>query len=219
MNILGPVIEFRVSEALGTATKIAAGAQTGKAHARLLLKRIGAAKIPESGLIILVSFRGIELATASYVKETILWLAICGRMHAGALSPSEQRSLDWSSLQPLNVFPAVSDANEDIQHEIDEVFARRGLPCVLVEEVNNDLILVAKILGSVEPTLARTIQAIEGSSDATADDLHRKCPDEGVNITAWNNRLSELNRMRIARRRRDGKFWRYQPLAGVMKYG
>lgn len=213
------MIHFRVSQALGAATKLAAGSQTGKAHARLLLEQISAAKTPESGLVVLVDFRGIELATASYVKETVLWLAMCGRMHAGALGPSEQKSLDWSSLYPLNVFPAVAYANEEIEHEIDEVFARRGLPCLLAEEVSDDLILVAKVLGLVEPTVARTIQALDGSCEATADDLHRKCPDDGVNITAWNNRLSELNRIRIARRRKDGKFWRYQPLAGVMKYG
>jgi hypothetical protein len=213
------MIHFKVKQHLGELA-FAAGSQTGERHALLMRDQIREVSMPDGGLIFVVDFDEVEHATASYMKNSLLWLTLCGQMYAGALGPEEQRSRDWTSLEPLNVFPAVLNANADIQHEIDEVFGgRRGLACLLAESVEDNVITVGKVLGAVDPVAARTIKALQGVPEATAEDLYRKCPDEGVNITAWSNRLFDLNRIRIARRRRQGKFWKYQPLAGVMKYG
>ena len=212
------MIRFHIARELAGAG-LAAGSHTGERHAKLILDQIKRGGVSESGFIVVVDFSGIELATASYVKATVLWLALCGRLYAGALSAVEQRSLHGSSVEPLNVFPVVFGANEDVQHEIDEVFARRNLPCLVANSMIGDLIRVGRVLGEIEPAAARTIAALAGFSEATAEDLHEKWPGEGVNITAWNNRLSGLHRIRVARRRKQGKTWKYQPLAKIMKYG
>jgi hypothetical protein len=213
------VITFKVSEHLDKRRPIASGANTGSDHADLIKEAIRKAEIPDSGLIVAVDFSGIELVTASYIKATVLWLAMCGRLHAGALTPAEQKTLDWASIEPLNVFPLVVGATEDVRNEIDEVFGRRGLPCVCVESRTKKAILEGKVLGNVDPAIARTIQSLRGQSETTAEDLHANSPSEGVNITAWSNRLAELLRLRIAQRKRLGKTWRYQPLAQTLIYG
>jgi hypothetical protein len=211
------MIRFHVAEMIA-GPPVASGARTGENHARHMREQIQTAEFGDEGLLVVVDFTGIEVATASYIVKTVLWLAMCGRMYAGALNGTEQRSLD-GTVEPLNVFPVVFGANEEIQQEIDEVFARRGLACLIAGEIQNGVIAAGAVRGSVEPMIARTIRALEGVFEATAEELHAKCPTERVNVTAWNNRLSELIRIRLARRRRQGKFWKYQPLAGVMTYG
>jgi hypothetical protein len=213
------VITFKVSEHLDKRRPIASGAKTGSDHADLIKDSILNTEIPDSGLIVAVDFSGIELVTASYIKATVLWLAMCGRLHAGALTPAEQKTFDWASIESLNVFPLVVGATEDVRGEIDEVFGRRGLPCVCVESRTKNAILEGKVLGNVDPAIARTIQSLRGHSETTAEDLHANSPSEGVNITAWSNRLAELLRLRIAQRKRQGKTWRYQPLAQTLIYG
>jgi hypothetical protein len=213
------VITFKVSEYLDKRRPIASGAATGNDHAGLIKDAILKAGVSDSGLIVAVDFSGIELVTASYIKATVLWLAMCGRLHAGALTPAEQKTLDWASIEPLNVFPLVVGATEDVRNEIDEVFGRRGLPCVCVESRTKKAILEGKVLGNVDPAIARTIQSLRGQAETTAEDLHASSPAEGVNITAWSNRLAELLRLRIAQRKRQGKTWRYQPLAQTLIYG
>jgi hypothetical protein len=213
------VITFKVSEHLDKRRPIASGAHTGSKHADLIKNAIRCAEIPESGLVVGVDFSRVELVTASYIKATVLWLSMCGRLHAGALTPAEQKTLDWAAIEPLNVFPVVIGASEDVRGEIDEVFGRRGLPCVCVESRTKDAIIEAKVLGNVDPAIARTIHSLRGQSETTAEDLHANAPSEGVNITAWSNRLAELLRLRIARRERQGKTWLYQPLAQTLIYG
>jgi hypothetical protein len=211
------MIHFRVTEMIA-GPPVASGARTGENHARLMREQIKRVEFGDEGLLVFLDFTGIEVATASYIVKTVLWLTMCGRMHAGALKKAEQRSLD-ATVEPLNVFPVVLGANDDIQQEIDEVFARRGLACLIAEGIQNGGIAVGAVRGTVEPMIARTIRALGGVLEVTAEDLHAKCPGENVNVTAWNNRLSELIRIRLARRRRQGKFWMYQPLAEVMTYG
>jgi hypothetical protein len=212
------VITFKVAEHLDKNRPIASGAHTGRTHADLIKRAIADVESPDDGLIVAIDFSGIEIVTASYIKATVLCLATCGRLHAGALTAGEQKTLDWSSVEPLNVFPLVVEASEDVRSEIDEVFGRRGLACVCIQSLTMDA-AEGKILGNVDPAIARTLQSLRGQSETTAEELHASFPSEGVNITAWSNRLAELLRLRIARRKREGKTWRYQPLAQTLIYG
>jgi hypothetical protein len=212
------MLRFNIKEFLG-GLLLAAGAETGHRHAELISAELSQVEIPEDGLIVFFDFSDVEHVTASYIKNVLVRFTLCGQLHAGALAPEQQRSGEWSFLKPLNVFPVVLNANAEVRHEINEVFGRRGLACVAAESTEADAIAVGKVLGIIDPAAARTLRALEGFAEATANDLYQKFPNDGVNITAWNNRLLGLNRSRIARRRRAGKFWKYQPLAGVMTYG
>ena len=212
------MITFIVAAHLDKRRPIASGAHTGREHAELIKAAIATAEMPDSGLVGAIDFSGVELATASYIKATVLLFATCGRLHAGALTPGEQKTLDWSSVEPLNVFPLVVGASDDVRSEIDEVFGRRGLACVCVQSLAKHPV-EGKILGNVEPAIARTLESLRGQSEATAEELHASTPSEGVNITAWSNRLAELLRLRIARRKREWKTWRYHPLAQTLIYG
>jgi hypothetical protein len=209
---------FIVSENL-KGPPVASGIVTGNLHARLLASEISRAPVSPEGVIVVIDFNGVEIATASYIRSAVLWLTLCGRMHAGALNAAEQKTLDLSALQSLNVFPVVEGTKDDVEDEIHEVYARRGLPCLRVEQMMGEVISCGDILGELDPSIARTIEVIEGLPELTAEELHTRFPEEGINVTAWNNRLSELFRLRMVRRVKQGKVWKYRPLAAVMNYG
>lgn len=212
------MIIFHVRKELGD-LQLASGAVTGKKHADKISDLLEGIDDQDPGSRVVFDFGGVDLATASYLKASVLWAVTCGRMHAGIIDPDELRHLDATHFRPLNIFPLVADANAEIETEFQEVFGGRGLACVIANKWTPESILRGRVVGKLEPASARTIRAIKGLLEFTAYDLQDKHPKEGVNATAWNNRLAELHRLRLLRRRKDGKFWKYQPVADQLIYG
>jgi hypothetical protein len=198
---------------------VASGAITGKAHAEKISALLVGAPDDEVGTRVLFDFTGVSLASASYIKATILWLTSCGRMHAGVIEPAELLSLENTQFVPFNVFPLVASANEEIEIELREVFGGRGLVCAIATELRSGDVRSAKVVGSLESTAIKTLKSINGFKEFTAYDLQDRYPQDAVNATAWNNRLAELHRLRLLRRRKDGKFWKYQSIADQLNYG
>lgn len=198
---------------------VASGALTGREHAAKVAALLEKNESSEAGNLLVFDFSGIEFATASYLKASVLWATTCSRMHAGIISPDELRLLDASQYRPLDIFPLVSGANGEVETELQEIFGGRWLACIVATEFDPPKVSMAKVVGKIEATAARTLKAIKGLDEFTAYDLVERFPDEGVNATAWNNRLVELNRLRLLRRRKHGKFWKYQPVADQMTYG
>jgi len=201
---------------------MASGAITGQSHAAKAFSLVEEGGRDEAGVQLLFDFSNVELATASYIKSSVLWFTSCGRMHAGIIDPEELRSLDNTHFKPLNVFPAVGGINPEIEIELQEVFGGRGLACVTATQWTDLAIKHGRVLGKMESTGIRTLRAIadlSGLSEFTAYDLQERFPNERVNATAWNNRLAELHRQRLLRRRKSGKFWKYQTVAEELVYG
>lgn len=198
---------------------VASGAITGKAHAEKIAAILADTFGDDPGTRVVFDFADIKLASASYIKATILWLTSCGRMHAGVIDPGELLSLENTQFGPFNVFPLVASANHEIEIELREVFGGRGLVCIMATEWTSDKVAIAKVVGSLEATASKTLKAINGLTEFTAYDLQDRFPNEAVNATAWNNRLAELYRLRLLRRRKEGKFWKYQPVADQLNYG
>jgi hypothetical protein len=212
------VIIFNVRKAL-TGLAVASGAITGKLHADRVAVLFGELDDDELGSRVVFDFEGIEMATASYLKASVLWAMTCGRMHAGIIDPEELRQLDATHFRPLSIFPLVAGANTEVETELQEIFGGRGLACVVANEWTPKSVLSGRVVGKLEPTGAKTLKAIKGLPEFTAYDLQDRFPKEGVNATAWNNRLVELYRLRLLRRRKQGKFWKYQPVADHLIYG
>ena len=198
---------------------VASGAVTGKAHAEKVAAMVAGTVGDDPGTRVVFDFADIKLASASYIKATVLWLTTCGRIHAGVIDPGDLLSLENTQFQPFNVFPLVASANHEIETELREVFGGRGLICIIATEWTSDNVAIAEVVGSLEATARKTLKAINGFTEFTAYDLQDRFPNEAVNATAWNNRLVELYRLRLLRRRKEGKFWKYQPVADQLNYG
>jgi hypothetical protein len=211
------MIVFSVAEALHP-HPIASGYITGRQHAEKIIELIDE-RAPVDDLLVVFDFEGTELATASYLKASILWLAICGRMAAGALEASELRTLDSLLVRPLPVIPVAARPNEDVRTELEEIFDGRRIPLVVVDNYTERHLGAGVVIGNLEAVPARTMRLIADMEEFTAYDLHDKYPEEAVSATAWNNRLNELYRLRLLRRRKAGKYWKYQPIAKELTYG
>ncbi len=218
MSEKSPVLTFHIaSELHGSPT--ASGRITGLQHAAKLLSQLRDTEIAEPGLIVRLDFTGVEFATASYLKSVVLGLTISGRLHAGAVEPLDLRAMESGAFQPLNVFPVIVGANEEVQQELDELFSGRNLPFVLGKAVAKGRFREGKVAGVLDPTALKTLKASTGLAEFTAYDLHERFPKDAVNPTAWNNRLADLYKLRLMQRRRQGKFWKYQPIAETLTYG
>lgn len=171
------------------------------------------------GIVFAFDFSGIELVSASYLKNTLRWALACGRLSAGNLNAEELASAGPVQVKPLNIFPVAVGANEEVADAINEFFTGRGCPYLLIEDEQFSTFNAGRILGKLEAAPALTLDLIQPGEEITADDLFRRAGEGQINVKAWNNRLAELHRLRLLRRRKDGKSFKYRTIAKEQKYG
>jgi hypothetical protein len=192
----------------------ASGAILGKHHVSPLGQRLASAS---AGEIVVLDFAGIETATSSYLKSTALWLFNCGRLSATS-TPTARRE-DKPGAEPFDVFPVILRPTPEVEDGLDEVFGRRFLPCLIADGLKSDGLVAVRMVGELEETLKRTLSFLQDAGATTAADLHQRNPDERINPTAWNNRLAELFRLRLAKRTKQGRFLIYEAITNHIDYG
>ncbi len=197
-------------------TAHASGAILGEQHIanlRVLLTSTGV------GEIVVLDFNGIETATSSYLKATALWLFNCGRLAASTTLTPSSDSQSATNVEAFAVFPVILKPSPEVEDGLDEIFGRRFLPCLVADEMDSEGIAAVHIVGELEETLKRTLNVLKKVGPTTAADLHQRSPDEQINPTAWNNRLAELYRLRLAKRTKQGRFLIYEAIAKHIEYG
>lgn len=226
------MLTFKVCDHLPGRLPVAAGAELGHEHARRVATLLDAATPagPE-GCILGWDCAGLEYCTASCLKAGLVTVAGWGRWETGSLTLPEVEAMQARGYQPREVFVVVLNADAEIAEAVDAVFGRRGWPVLLTagrttspsQAENSSLseaFARAHLLGEAEATALRTLDDLRGRRQVTALELHaRFSRRESVSATAWNNRLHDLYRLRLARRVRRGKTWIYSPLATDITYG
>ena len=169
----------------------------------------------ESGLIVVIDLHDVTLATTSYIKASLLALALAGKRHAELAGTALDDSLGPT---PLNIYPVFANLDSEVLDTIQEVFAGRGLPFVSAQ-LSDDRLSDAQICGFLDEALVRTMRLIRGREQVTALELAAEFPTEGIKPTAWNNRLNDLWRLRLLRRIKRGKAWWYKTINKELTYG
>lgn len=182
-------------------TKVLIGATLGQQHLKNLLTKIPG--IPTAVEIVVFDFRSISLASASYLKAGLFTLLKDTPIGA----------------QAAQFYAAVANVSAEIIEELQVVSHSENQPCLCALKWNHKQIEKARILGSLEPTVKRTLELLTACGETTAGALGTGLPSEGINATAWNNRLAELYRLRLATRRKEGKHWYYSSVAKEIIYG
>lgn len=173
---------------------------------------------PDISRVILLDFAGIEAANASYLKATALWLLRCGSIHA-EIEDDRIRSAP-AGLEAFNVFPVAVNASDEVLEEFDTLLRSERLPFLVVEKSDGDRILKAVQMGHLEPALEETMTALANERRSTATVLCERYPRKPlIKPSAWSNRLSELHRLRLSRREREGRQWFYMSLADEVQHG
>jgi hypothetical protein len=192
----------------------ATGATLGQEHLRSLRQRLR----EEGGEIVVLDFSGIESATASYMKATIVWLIQSARLsvtdglnHGRAVGPHDP--------VPLAIYPLIAGLSTEVREEIDDLLPAYRLPCLETLKYSNRKILKAALHGPLDDALSDTLRVLTECGSGTASSLHDRFKDRGISTTGWNNRLADLYQLRLAMRRKIGRQWIYEPVAAEVKNG
>lgn len=173
---------------------ILAGEMNGTAAlSRLVAEMPTAPPAPES---VFLDFRDVDIATASYLRSSVLAFRdmVRGRR---------------SSLYPViaNINDAVRDEFALLMHERGDVF----MTCTL--DAAGDVI-EAGLIGDLDPKQQLTFDLVHEHGETDAGELMRAYGDREQlrHTTAWNNRLAALAGRGLLMEVSQGRAKRYRPL-------
>lgn len=184
----------------GKKTKVLAGAPNGRtAFAKLLA---GAVQEPLAPEPLYLDFSEIDIATASYLRESVLQFR------------------DVIRRQRSNFYPVVANANAQVQDELALLIqASNGIlmTCSLDERGTPSQ---AALIGNLDPKQKLTFELVNQKGETDASELMRDHgTGEAVKQTAWNNRLAALASLGLIYEVSLGRAKRYKAVFGGAIYG
>ena len=172
---------------------ICAGAQPGR---QLLAKLITACSgSPAAAEPVFIDFRSVDIATASFLRESVL--ALCTLLRG----------------RKSNYYPVIANANALIADEFSILLepAREALLSCTLE--NAEAITKVSLLGRLEDKQIRVFDLVETRGETDAGELQQDFgASEGVQQTAWNNRLAALAGLGLIVEMSRGRAKRYSAL-------
>ena len=144
--------------------------------------------------------------TASFIRGTVHRAFLCGQAEV-----RQTPAVAGSDISPLKLYPVVTGCNPEIRDAIHEFFVGRGCPILEIKINRGEVFRDARLLGTLDPILRRTLKELSALGEAAAGDLAAQS-EESISINGWNNRLADLLLLRLVTRRRRGKFWFYSAL-------
>ena len=177
---------------LGTDT-VLAGAVRGRIVCARLIQHTD--RDPPKPEILFLDFSGVEVASASFLRECVF---------AFRNEVRRRRS---------SLYPVIANANEQVMDELKVLLAPLGdalMLCVLDE---NNRVREPQIIGSLDPKRLLTFNLVRQYGEIDAAELMRRHGrDEGVGQTAWNNRLASLAGLGLVMELSTGRGKRYRQL-------
>lgn len=164
---------------------------------RALVRLLEAVPQERDTLLVIVDFLGVELATSSFLSESVL------------------RLRDHLRLGGVATYLAVANLSELVAEEFDDLLRRAGDALVACEMGADDQPVNGRLIGRLDPKLAETLELLAAKGEASAVDLHG-VGDRGIGPTAWNNRLSSLAAKSLVEEIPSGRSKKYRPLLGVV---
>ena len=178
-------------------TPILAGALNGRRALNTLLDMV--CNEPLNSEPVFLDFTEIEVATASYLRESVLAFrdVIRGR-----------RS---------KLYPVIANASDEVREELEEMLRPRGDVLMTCSLDHTGRVLQPALIGDLDPKQKLTFDLVCERGETDAGALMKEYGEsEGVKQTAWNNRLVSLAALGLVVEITQGRSKRYKPLfAGV----
>jgi hypothetical protein len=174
------------------------GNLSGGIPGRKLLSAFIAATPPaDAPMIVFLDFKGIEIATASFLREAVVSFR------------------DYARLSLSNVYPAVANLAPEVREELD-FFLRTTRDALWACDLDSsNHASQARLIGELDPAQRATFDAMLGKPATTATELATLFADQSIGPTAWNNRLSGLAAKGLVVERRSGKTKSFSPLLEI----
>jgi len=192
------VVHIHLSE-LEPRSDVLAGAGIGETHRDQIVSSIVLAENHDP--LVVLDFERVQAVTASYLKPIVPIFYTIDSIPAGR--------------SPYPLYANLSASAEDDLHHF---LVARAWPGI-VGDLKRGRIQFKKIIGALQATPNETLRRLSKIGSGTASDLMQSAPRTEVALTAWNNRLAELARLRLAKREKKGRFWIYQPIVEVTNNG
>lgn len=175
-------------------TEVLAGAQTGKAALNELLS--ATSKEPGESQVLFLDFNGIEVATASFLRECVIVFR------------------DIIRTRRSRFYPVVSNASILVREELDGLLRARGDAMMSCDRSAGGSVSAISLLGELDPKQKLTFELVGQLGETDASSLMRDYGEsEGVkHATAWNNRLTSLASLGLIIEQSQGRSKRYRPL-------
>ena len=169
---------------------ILSGAQSGR---RLFAALVGQAVEPRLPEVAFLDFAGIEVATASCLRESV----VAFRDHARTTLP--------------NLYPVIANPSPSVREELDFFLRQRKdvmWSCTLDAQGRAG---TPELLGVLDEAHRAAFDLVQSLGIASAPDLAARS-DAAVGPTAWNNRLSQLASRGLLIERKAGKTKTFIPV-------
>ena len=179
-------------------SEILAGALNGKKVLNKLLEKI--TNEPDSPEPIFLDFSSVQVATASFLRESVLTFR------------------DIVRGRHSQFYPVLANIQKEVEDELIEILQWRGyvlISCVLGAD---DSVNAITLIGELSPKQQLTFDLVHehGNADDGTDAgtlMSNYGDKEGLKrITAWNNRLATLATLGLIVELSQGRAKRYRPL-------
>jgi hypothetical protein len=173
---------------------ILTGAGAGKASALKVVEKAGPE--PAEPCPLLLDFSGIDIATASYLRESVYALK-------SYLRSSGSR-----------FYPVVANANDKVREELAVIADARNDVVLAVETDATGAVTRQTVIGSLDPKQAMTFERVKELKRTDAGTLMERFGSEEktTSTTAWNNRLAGLVARGLILEHTRGRAKFYEPL-------
>jgi hypothetical protein len=145
------------------------------------------------GEAVVLDFAGVEVLTGSWANSALVPL------------------YRWASDDDNNVFPLIYGIDREWRDDL-RLIAEWNHHCYLLASQKKESPRSAVLIGSLESGQRSTLDAVQTFGEVTGVQLEQDIHD-GVQATAWNNRLRDLFNKRLIRRERRGREQVYSRLA------
>jgi hypothetical protein len=183
-------MKFDIAELAGD---ICAGANNGRILSRTMVDALEAgAQVPT---IVFLDFAGVETATASFLRESVVAF----------------RSALRSSFP--NYYPVLANAQNLVVEELLTLFDFLGEVFISCRLAPDGAVSEVRLLGDLDPKQRIAFDLVTSKGETDAGELFREFEEnENVKQTAWNNRLSALSSSGIVIEISGGRGKRYRTL-------
>lgn len=181
-------------------SEVLAGALNGQKMLSKLLELTR--KEPQSPELIYLDFSGVDVATASFLREAVLTYR------------------DTVRRRRSNFYSVIANANQVIEDELKVLVTAESDALMLCLLDKNDQPRAPRLLGRLDPKQRLTFELVQQRNDTNAAELMREHGEkEKVNQNAWNNRLASLANLGLVVELSEGRSKRYRPLLVGATYG
>jgi hypothetical protein len=173
---------------------VLSGSLSGKSFFMTIMMKISTE--PEFPSPLILDFREVSVATASFLRESVFVL----KSHLRA-----NRS---------NYYPVLANLNNAVIDEIAVLTEARDDAIISCRIDDAGLVTSVQIIGQLEPKQAMTFNLVQQRGQVDAIGLMREFgeTERTTSPTAWNNRLSSLVSRGLVREYSSGRAKSYRPI-------